>query len=88
MSTVVSSPTTEAAAKAAAAAVITGGTLAKTAAKPGPVKKVKKYDVASVEKNQYTQQMAVLEAKGAVVIAVSTSPDVRNTFDVHYYTLG
>jgi hypothetical protein len=87
---VVSSPTTEAAERAArtAQAAVNVTSVTKPVAKPGPVKKVKQYSVALVEKNTYNTAMNALVAKGAEIVAITVNPDVRNSFDVHYYILG
>jgi hypothetical protein len=59
------------------------------AKKPGPAKKQKFYSFITVDKNAYNREVSRLaNEKGAIVYAVTVSGDVRNSYDVHYYTVG
>lgn len=71
----------------ATATKVTPTPAVKTAPKPVVKKSVKTYSCALVEKNKYELQMAALVAKNATIVTITVNPDMRNSFDVHYYTV-
>jgi hypothetical protein len=54
---------------------------------PGPAKRLKTYNFITVDKNYYSQEVSKLANNGATIYAVTTNPDVRNSYDVHYFTV-
>jgi hypothetical protein len=50
-------------------------------------KGVKTHSFITVDKNNYTAKVSALANSGAIIIGVTVSQDMRNSYDIHYYTV-
>jgi hypothetical protein len=57
--------------------------------KAAPVAKkiTKTYSYTTVDKNNYTQKVSDLVSNGATIVTITVNQDVRNSYDVHYFTV-
>jgi hypothetical protein len=63
-------------------------TPAPAAKKVVPVAKKKVYAYITVDKNNYTQKVTdLVNVSKATIVTITVNQDIRNSFDVHYFTL-
>ena len=47
----------------------------------------KTYGFITVDKNNYTEKVSSLANCGATIVSVTVNQDIRNSYDVHYFTV-
>ena len=47
----------------------------------------KTHGMITVDKNNYTAKVSALANSGATIISVTVNADVRNSYDIHYFTV-